>query len=113
MRARLALACAALLGCVHGASHHIRRIESRDGARAERCADPPLYNDRGPDRPRESLAVVTAECDRDREAQCRAELRRGTCEADADALVEVSDQVIRGGVRRMVGVAVQWRGEAR
>lgn len=109
MLARLSLLTALSLGCIHGASHHLRRIGDREGPAPERCTDPPIFADRGPERPRQSLSVVTAECDREREAQCRAELRRGACESNADALVEVSNQLLPGGLRRMVGVAVQWR----
>lgn len=111
-RARVAMAVAAAgaLACV-SAGHHVRRLEGRSAPRQERCEHPPVHTDRGPDRPRVVLGVVTAECGSGSEPECRRELERGTCELDADALVEVSNRVTNR-VRRMVGTAVEYREDA-
>lgn len=104
----LALALAAA-GCF-SSYHAVRRIERRRVARAESCTTTPLYSDRGPSTPRVAIAVVTAECRTSKEAECREHLQRGGCEADADAVVEVSRREVDGHLR-LVGTAVEFTGE--
>jgi hypothetical protein len=94
------------MACV-SASHHLQRIGNRTGPRPEACTSPTIYTDRGPDRPRETLAIVTAECSRGRPEECRRHLQLGACDAGGDAVIEVTDR-IAAGVRRMVGTVVQY-----
>jgi hypothetical protein len=109
MRPMILLALAAALGCSSGPSHHFRIINARRSPRAEPCAVPPLHTDHGPSTAREAIAVVTAECSDAHPEQCRAALQRATCEANADAVVDVEARPLRGGRVRMVGTAVEWQ----
>jgi hypothetical protein len=97
-----------LAGCP-GPSHHVRRMGFRRTPRTEICSAPALqvHTDRGPDRPFERYAVVTAECRDTKEAECQEHLRQGGCEAEADALIEVSNTVTKGR-RRMIGMAIEY-----
>lgn len=104
------LALAASLGCSSGPSHHFRVINARRAPRAEPCAEPAVYADRGPATPREAIAVLTAECADSHPEHCRREMQRAACEADADAVVEATARPLRGGRVRMVGTAVEWQG---
>lgn len=108
-RAALALGCWLFVGCATAPVHHIRRIGDRRAPRAAPCQAPPIYTDHGPDGPREAIAVVTAECREAHEEQCRAELQRGVCEADADALIDTSNGMTSSGRRRMVGTAIEYQ----
>jgi hypothetical protein len=101
-----------LLGGCAGASHHVRTMGFRRTPRADACdvASLPMHDDRGPDRPREAFAVVTAECRESKEEECRQHLRLGGCEARADALIEVTNRVVNGR-RRMVATAVEYTAE--
>ncbi len=102
------LALAAALGCVTPA-HHVRRMGSRRAPRAETCTPEslPLHNDHGPEGAREAFAVVTAECGESKEPECRQQLLLGGCEAEADALIDVTSRVAQGR-RRMFGTAVEY-----
>lgn len=105
--ALLTLALAAS-GCF-SSYHVVRRIEPRRSPRAEACTTTPLYSDRGPSTPRVAIAVVTAECRTSKEAECRAHLQQAGCEANADAVVEVTRREVDGHLR-MVGTAVEFTG---
>ncbi len=106
--AALVLALAAM-GCATAPTHHLQRMNGRRTPRAAACDHPELFIDRGPAREREVLAVVTAECTDRHPEQCRAELQRAGCDADADAVTEARANPLRGGRIRMVGYAVEWR----
>ena len=103
------LALAAALGCSSGPTHHFHVINARRSPRAEPCAEPPVFTDRGPATPRESIAVLTAECGDAHPEQCRREIQRAACEANADAVIEATARPLRGGRLRMVGTAVEWQ----
>lgn len=105
-RSALVLLAAVSSGCF-ASGHVVRRIERRRSTRAEACAAPPLYSDRGPSRGRVAIAVITAECRTSKEAECRAHLQQGACEADADAVVEISRREVENHLR-MVGTAVEY-----
>ena len=107
MRISYWLVVAAVSGCV-GANHHIRVMDARRTPRVGLCDDPPIENDHGPDRPRVALAIVTAECGTSHEEECHRELVAGTCQADADALIDVARQRTPDGHLRMVGTAVEF-----
>lgn len=94
-------------GCSVTASHAVRRFDDRRTARTEPCSAPEILADRGGSRPRQSLAVISAQCTPSRPEDCRRELRAGACSVQADALIEVTDRVQRRS-RRMVGLAVAW-----
>lgn len=111
MSRRALLLCSLALaasGCF-SSYHVVRRIEPRRGPRAEACTAAPLYSDRGPDTPRVAIAVVTAECRTSKEAECRTHLQQAGCEANADAVVEVTRREVDGHLR-MVGTAVEFTG---
>lgn len=109
-RAPLLLAALTLaLGCL-SSSHLVRRIESRRSARAEACTTVPLYSDRGPSTARVALAVVQSECRTSKEAECRTHLQRAGCEANADAVVEVTRREVDSHLR-LVGTAVEFLSE--
>ena len=106
---RLALlALAAALGCSCGPTHHFHVINARRTPRAAPCAEPTVFTDRGPETPRESIAVLTAECASAHPEQCRQEIQRAACEANADAVVDATARPLRGSRLRMVGTAVEW-----
>lgn len=67
----------------------------------------PVHTDHGPVEGGVAFAVVTAECGESKEDECRAQLRQGGCEVDADALIDVSSRPAHGR-RRMVGTAVEY-----
>lgn len=102
------LVVSSALACV-SPSHHVRRMGDRRAPRAETCTPEslPIHTDHGPDLPREAFAVVTAECAESKEPECRQHLLLGGCEAQADALVDVTSRVARGR-RLMVGTAVEY-----
>lgn len=106
-----ALALASAFGCV-SPSHHVRRMGDRRAPRAEACTPEslPVHNDHGPDQPREAFAVVTAECGESKEPECRQHLALGGCEAQADAIIDVTSRPSRGR-RIMVGTAVEYVGD--
>ncbi len=95
------------LGCAISAGHTVRRFDDRRMAAAGPCESPEILADRGGARPRQSLAIVSAQCAPSKPEECRRELRAGACSVSADALIEVSDRVQRR-TRRMVGIAVAW-----
>lgn len=107
--ARVLWAAPLMLGCF-STVHIVRRIEARRTPRAEACTTVPLYSDRGPSTGRVAIAVVTAECRTSKEAECRAHLQQAGCEADADAVVEVTRRSADGHLR-MVGTAVEFLAE--
>jgi len=104
----IALTLGAAVGCV-SPSHHVRYMGARRAPRAESCATDSLavHTDHGPDQPREAFAVVTAECAESKEPECRQHIALGGCEAQADAVIDVTSRVSRGR-RRMVGTAVEY-----
>lgn len=106
---RALLAVPLMLGCFSSV-HVVRRIEARRTPRAEACTTVPLYSDRGPSTGRVALAVVTAECRTSKEAECRTHLQQAGCEANADAVVEVTRRSADGHLR-MVGTAVEFLAE--
>lgn len=109
MRPLIVLALAAALGCSSGPSHHFHMINARRTPRAAPCVDPTVFTDRGPETPREAIAVLTAECSDAHPEQCRSAMQRAACEADADAVIDATARPLRGGRVRMVGTAVEWR----
>lgn len=113
MRPLAALALLASLGCSSGPTHHFRMINARRSPRAEPCREPTVYTDRGPDRPREALAVLTAECDSDHPEQCRTAMQAAACEVNADAVERAEAHPILGSRNRvrMVGTAIEWQPE--
>ena len=108
--ARMFFACAlfSIMGCM-SASHRVRRMDDRRAPRAEACSPDslPVYTDHGPDERRLAFAVVTSECRESKEDECRTHLRQAGCEAQADALIDVTNQIVQGH-RRMVGTAVEY-----
>lgn len=66
-----------------------------------------MHTDQGPDEPREVFALITADCAESKEAECRQQILLGGCEAQADALINVSSRVARGS-RRMIADAVEY-----
>jgi len=66
-----------------------------------------VHTDHGPEGDREAFAVVTAECGESKEPECRQQLVLGGCEAQADALIDVTSRVAQGR-RRMIGTAVEY-----
>ena len=106
--ALLAVAAAATLGCTIGPTHHFHMVSARRTPRVGACTAPELHTDRGPDRPREAIAVLTSECSDSHPEQCRTALQSAACEATADAVVQVEARALRGGRLRMVGTAVEW-----
>lgn len=93
--------------CTIRSRHHVRRFDDRRTAATSACAEPEIITDRGGDRPRQTLAVVTAECAPSKQAECRRELQRGVCSVSGDAIIEVTERPTRGTLR-MVGIAVAW-----
>ena len=110
MRGRFAaLVVVATLGCATTPTHHLQRMNARRTPRATPCDHPEVYVDRGPAREREVLAVATAECSDRHPEQCRTELQRAGCDANADAVTESRAAPVHGGRIRMVGYAVEWQ----
>jgi hypothetical protein len=101
--------CLAAGGCFTS-RHVVRRIEARRSPRAEACTTVPLYSDRGPTTGRVAIAIVTAECRTSKETECREHLQHAGCEANADAVVEVTRREADGHLR-MVGTAVEFLSE--
>lgn len=106
---RFALALLIASGC-YASTHVVRRIESRRSPRAETCTTVPLYSDRGPSRERVAIAVVSSECRTSKEDECRSHLQQAGCEANADAVVEITRRPADGHLR-MVGTAVEFTSE--
>lgn len=101
----------AVLACGCFSSFHVvRRIESRRSPRATTCTTVPLYSDRGPSTGRVAIAVVSSECRTSKEAECRTHLQHAGCEANADAVVEVTRREVDGHLR-LVGTAVEFAQE--
>ena len=100
------------MGCLP-ASHRVRTMDVRRAPRAEACvaASLPTYADHGPDRAHVAFAVVTAECREAKEEQCREQLLQGGCEANADALIDITTHVSQAR-RRMVGTAIEYTADA-
>jgi len=94
-------------GCTISAGHAVRRFDDRRTAAAGPCESPEIMADRGGARPRQSLAIISAQCAPSKAEECRRELRVGACSVSADAIIEVTDRVTRR-TRRMVGIAVAW-----
>lgn len=104
------LALVASLGCSSGPTHHSHMINARRTPRAAPCSEPSVFTDRGPETPREAIAVLTAECSNSHPEHCRLEMQRAACEVNADAVIDATARPLRGGRVRMVGTAVEWQG---
>ncbi|MBL8604694.1 MAG: hypothetical protein JNK72_22400 [Myxococcales bacterium] len=103
----LLLVALSLGRCTITATHTVRRFDDRRSPATAPCEAPEILTDRGGARPRQTLAVVTAECGPDKRSECERELRAAVCAASGDAVIEVAERRATRTLR-LTGIAVAW-----
>lgn len=94
-----------LLGCM-APRHRWSRIEDRHHPREGVCDHPPVLTEH-PTRRYLQIAVITAECRESRIEECREQLAMGACEANVDAMIDMTNDTPHG-IRRLVAAGIEY-----